>query len=320
MDKPRLKRYGSIASGVLVTLSVVLASAATADPMLEARVAKLERMQSEQRQSDLLLQIQQLQQEVQELRGMVEKQQYLQRRQVADQAPDPMRGQMPAPIPPANADIQTDSLGAQSAEPQIQWMSPGSSGLPPASSRAPGMESPSTTPNPGPHSRFPSLDTPGLETTPGAGTLLDLTPEDALLPSLPAPERQDGGEREVYREAFEHLKARDYDAARVAFERLLKHYPRGDFADNSRYWLGEISYQAKDYPEARAAFEQLIQNHPSSPRVPGAMLKLGYLDSDLGNIDQARTILQAVIRRFPDSAEGRLAAKRLAEIDQGAGR
>ncbi|MBK1647138.1 tol-pal system protein YbgF [Rhabdochromatium marinum] len=258
---------------------MLVTASASADPMLEARVAKLERMLSEQRQSDLLLQIQQLKQEVQNLRGMVEKQQF----------------QLQHLRSPAS------ETTAQSTE----AFPPKRPAPPPPTLDAPGTEA-------APGSRF-SL--PGLETNPGPGTLTELPPADSRFPALPQPETENGGERDAYREAFEYLKARNQEAARTAFEELLQRFPRGEFADNSRYWLGEISYQDKDYPEARAAFEQLIQDYPSSPKVPGAMLKLGYLDYDEQQYDQARVMLQAVVRRFPGSAEGRLAAKRLAEID-----
>jgi tol-pal system protein YbgF len=249
-----------LAFGLLLPL---LATAA--DPMLEARVSKLERMLSEQRQSDLLLQLQQLQQEVQELRGLVEKQQFLLQRQ----------GRLPNGIrPPSEPDMP------------VQHLSP-----PPQ----------------------PSLPLP--ESPASQGTRIELSTGDTL-PALPAPETLQGGERDLYREAFEHLKARDYATARMGFEKVLKRFPRGDFADNSRYWLGEISYQAQDYGEARAAFEQLIQNYPNSPKVPGAMLKLGYLDYDENQLEQARARLEAVVRRFPESAEGRLAARRLYDMDR----
>ncbi|EIC19964.1 tol-pal system protein YbgF [Thiorhodovibrio frisius] len=273
---------GLIAIGLLVA-ALLVPVPASADPMLEARVAKLERMLNEQRLSDVLLQIQQLQQEVQDLRGIVEKQRFLLQHQ--ERAPGLGAGDVPSIEP-----------GRQSTEIPVQRMSPGAAGLLPATASD--------------RDQFSRLGA-----SPGAGTQLELSPEDTLLPPLPAAETQNGGEREAYRQAFEYLKARNDEGARVAFETLLEQYPRGDFADDSRYWLGEISYQAKDYPEARAAFEQLIQDYPSSPKVPGAMLKLGYLDADLGEIDQARAMLQAVVRSFPDSAEGRLAAKRLAEID-----
>ncbi|WPL18010.1 tol-pal system protein YbgF [Thiorhodovibrio winogradskyi] len=290
-----MTRYhiGLLAAGLFV-LGPLVSDAASADPMLEARIAKLERMLSEQRLSDVLLQIQQLQQEVQDLRGIVEKQQFQLRRQGQGRSPDSPGG-----------DAQNTGMAeGMSPDPPVQHLSPDGVTNPPPWLGVPG---PNTEPNP---------NWQGLDARPSSGTHLELTPEDTLLPALPAPETQGGGERDAYRDAFEHLKARDYEAARVAFENLLQTYPRGDFADNSRYWLGEISYQSKDYPEARAAFEQLMQEYPSSPKVPGAMLKLGYLDSDLGNLDQARAMLQAVMRRFPNTAEGRLAAQRLADINK----
>jgi tol-pal system protein YbgF len=275
--------------------------------MLEARVAKIERMLSEQRQSDLLLQLQQLQQEVQQLRGLVEKQQYLLQRRSLPATPSEQPAFSDAETAPPDALPAIPSSLSQDAANAAPAGLTGATGLTPRSGLIDAL--PATAVNAAPN---PGLGAPRQP----AGTLIDLEAEDALLPPLPAPETASGGERELYRIAFDHLKARDHDAARVAFLDVLEQYPRGNFAANSHYWLGEISYQEQDYPQARAAFEQLIQTYPSSPRVPGAMLKLGYLDADEQNLDQARVMLQTVIRLYPDSAEARLAAKRLTELNK----
>ena len=52
------------------------ATASAADPLLEDRLARIERIMENQSASGLMLQQQQLQQELQELRGLVESQQF----------------------------------------------------------------------------------------------------------------------------------------------------------------------------------------------------------------------------------------------------
>ena len=140
-------------------------------------------------------------------------------------------------------------------------------------------------------------------------------PSSGLL-GLPSPETTAGGEREAYREAFDFLKERDYDGAKQAFVDLLSSYPQGQFADNARYWLGEIGYVTEDYGSAQAQFNRLITDYPLSPKVPGAMLKLGYVYDSQGDTDQSRQVLQDIITRFPDSTESRLAQGRLEQMQR----
>ena len=134
---------------------------------------------------------------------------------------------------------------------------------------------------------------------------------------MPAPETAGGGEREAYREAFDLLKDGDLAGARRAFRDVLGRYPQGRFADNARYWLGEIGYQDRDFAAASIQFERLIADYPLSPKVPDAMLKLGYIHDEQGDAVRARTVLDEVVARFPDSTAASLARNRLQEIDAG---
>ncbi len=230
----------------LAVLTALPSAALAVDPTLEARLSRIERMLSERSLSDLVLQLQQLQQEVQELRGQVETQQYLLRQQ--------------------------------------------------------GIEMPSSLTDEVP--TFGQFDIDEREQEPVRAL-------DPGLLALPAPETAGGGERELYREAFELLKERDYPAARATFSEMVERYPRGQFADNGRYWLGEIGYVTQDYAAAQREFNRLVSDYPQSSRVPAAMLKLGYVSYDQEEFDAARDLLEEVLRRFPETTEARLAQGRL---------
>ena len=263
------------------------------DAGVEARLERLERMLSEQSLSDLVLQIQQLQQEVQELRGQVELQQYtLQQMQGPRFGGAPRFGQQPAPIPSRpGADA-----GASDTPP----------GQPGAASQADnGGEPAAAVPRSAPPQQGLGARGRGSGSS-GTGLL-----------GLPSPETTAGGERDAYREAFDRLKDRDYDGAKQAFTNLLSTFPQGQFADNARYWLGEIGYVTKDYAAARAQFNRLITDYPLSPKVPGAMLKLGYVYDDEGDTQQAQALLQDIVTRFPDTTESRLAQGRLSQMGGG---
>lgn len=249
------------------------AQALAQDPAtaLEARLSRLERMLGEQTLSDLVLQLQGLQQEVQELRGLVELHEH-RLQQVAprfgsaprvsvDPAPPLLPGATPDAAAPA--DEGDGAAGGSNAQPTL----------------------------------------PGAGVRGGAGLL-----------GLPAPETLGGGERDGYLDAFELLKARDYPAAKTAFEGLLARYPEGQYADSARYWLGEIAYLGQDYPAAAEHFGRLIRDYPTSDKLATAMLKLGYVYDEQEDRARARETLREVITRFPDSTEASLAAGRLERL------
>jgi tol-pal system protein YbgF len=216
---------------------------------------------AEERLSDIVLQMQRLQQEMQRLRGQVEVQQHqidTLKKQVQDQYLDldsRLRGQGPAAPPEA---------AAQPA---------------------------------------PSEPTPIAPAAPEAAAP-DLSISGSSAVQLPP-------EKDAYRAAFDLLKERRYDEAIKAFEDLLTVYPNGEYADNTRYWLGETYYVKRDYANSLTAFQGVLTNYPLSPKVPGAMLKVGYIHYDQGDWQNARSSFQDLIGKFPDSTEARLAQSRL---------
>lgn len=287
----------------LALLSAPIAVAA--NPALEARVARIERMLNERSLSDLVLQIQQLQQEVQDLRGQVETQQYLLRRQGG---PGPGLSTSPSLSsgPSGSIDDRFGSSRLQGgpSDPmgRINARLPGSGVgalAQPGDSEAQ-LGSPPNQPQ--------QVSTAPAPASSGGGML-----------GLPPPETSAGGERDLYRDAFNLLKARDYPAASDAFGEMVNRYPQGQYADNGRYWLGEIGYVTQDYSAAQAEFNRLVTDYPLSSKVPAAMLKLGYVYYEQDQLGEARSVLEEVVQRFPDTTEARLAQGRLDRMQREGG-
>jgi tol-pal system protein YbgF len=269
-------------------------TAAVADPLLEGRVARLERILENQGGSELLLQMQQFQMEMQELRGLVELQQFeiqkLQRQQ-RDQFLD------------LDTRIGSDPAGARD---DIETLGGTPSGLGGAAMDG-GLDLSvgDLEPLPGGPDAAPPVEAP----TPSSSGAMG-------IPSLPSPETSGGSERDSYAAAFELLKERKYPEAQEAFNDVLRRYPQGQFTDNARYWLGETYYVQRNYPAALAELDRLVQLSPSSPKVPGALLKIGYIQYEQNAFEQARATLQEVVQRYPRSTEARLAKSRLERLSQ----
>jgi len=249
-----------------------------ADPELEGRIGRLERILENQSGSELLLQMQRLQSEVQELRGLVEQQRFdierLQRQQ-RDQFLD-----LDARLTGATRASAPEGSEIRGAAPQSGSLETSDAGL----------------------EAMP-------EANPPAGA--PVAPGPVGIPSLPAPETQGANERDLYTQAFESLKAHRYQEAKTAFNDLLRRYPHGAYTDNARYWLGETYYVLREYPDALAEYNRLVELSPASPKVPGALLKIGLIQYEQNAVEQARATLERVIRDYPNSTEARLAQDRL---------
>jgi tol-pal system protein YbgF len=264
---------------------------------LAQRLERLERMLNEKSLSDFVLQLQQLQQEVQDLRGQVEMQQY-QLRQLNPGLPQLGQSYAAAKAAAEEAAAGEGEAGGEAAQ------APAAEGGEAAAGQAEEPAAAEVPVAPPPKTGVGALGGGGN----AGGTL-----------ALPSPETLEGSEQDAYRQAFDLLKDRDYDAAKKKFAAMLVQYPDGQFADNGVYWLGEIGYVTKDYPAALTHFNRLIADYPGSPKLPSAMLKLGYIYYDQGDMEQARKMLEAVTQRFPDTTEGRLAQGRLEQMTRDGG-
>ncbi len=277
-------RYSLHPTLLATALAAAMAGTAYADPALEGRIGRLERILENQSGSELLMQMQRLQTEVQELRGMLEQQRFdvdkLQRQQ-RDQFID------------IDSRLNRSLGGAQSgdeARPQ----------LPPGMVDASGgdQDSPADVQRP---------TAPPTPSSPGA----------IGIPALPSPETIGGSERDLYSQGFELLKERKYEESKTVFNELLRRYPQGEFAGNARYWLGETYYVLRDYPAALAEYDRLVQLNPGSSKVSGALLKVGFIQYEQRDFDQARATFEKVISTYPNSTEARLARSRLERIERG---
>ena len=123
-------------------------------------------------------------------------------------------------------------------------------------------------------------------------------------------------ERGDYERAFNLLKEGRYDLAVAAFKAFVLNYPRGHFADNAQYWLGEANYVQRNFQVALSEFEKVVKDHPASPKRADALLKMGYTYQELKQYDKARLSLNDVVMNYPNSTAASLAKKRLQDLKQ----
>ena len=230
--------------------------------------------------ANLVIQVQELQDEVRNLRGQLEEQarelENLKRRQRdqyldLDQRLSDARNSQP---------VTTGGLPGTAAT-----SAQGSTMIPPAED-APEVREPLTT-----ESSVTGIGEPLAQSQKPASTAAE--------------------EKAAYDQAFQALKELRYADAAEKFQSFLDLYPNSEYSDNAQYWLGESYYVTRNYDIALAAFQNLMDRYPESPKVPDALLKMGYTHYELKQWDSARAALTQVQESYPDTTLARLAESRL---------
>jgi len=121
-------------------------------------------------------------------------------------------------------------------------------------------------------------------------------------------------EKALYHTAYESLRNGHNAQAIAQFELFMKPYPAGEYADNAQYWLAEAFKINRDMDAARSAFTKVVSQYPNSSKVPDALLKLGYIEFDLQNMAKARDYLTRVTTSYPGTTAAHLAAKKLSQM------
>jgi tol-pal system protein YbgF len=137
-----------------------------------------------------------------------------------------------------------------------------------------------------------------------------LQPKPAATVALP----EDASAEEVYASARKSFDEKDYETAKVGFEKLLQKYPKSQLSGNSQFWLGEVYFREKWYEKAILEYQKVIENYPNGNKIPSALLKQGLSFQLLGDKDNARLILEELIRKHPKSPEADLAKIKLKDL------
>lgn len=253
-------------------LPVSLVWAQEAAPGAAQPAAAQQANPSSRQLSELFYQIQVLQQEVQELRGLVEEQAYQLNRLARDQK---------------EQYIDLDRRVA---------------GLTTGAAAGAGLTaSPSQAPSAGSATGTTSSFGGGQSSTSPTGTT-------ASVAAVAPPPVGGVSEREAYQNAFDLMKGRKFDESIAAFNDLIVRYPNGQYTPNAFYWLGELHLAQQNTEQARQSFMQVIGLYPDHPKVPDTLYKLGVAYHRLGDTGKAVEYFADVQSRYPQSSAAGLAA------------
>jgi len=236
-------------------------------------------------QNDILvnmyLQLEALQAEVQNLRGLVEEQSYQIRRMQTEQR---------------DRYIDTDSRISELYN-QVQGGQVVTSGQAPTSPAQPGTgEAPLTT------RPVVSANNRG---NPAQTTIASVT-----APSTPQ------NESELYRSALDLLlEDSDFEQSIAMFQQYLDIYPQGRYLTNTLYWQGAAMELAGRHNQAIVVLQRVINEFTDDAKAPTAMLRLGTVYRKMGDNAQAAQFWRRISELYPNSnSEIELAREYLSEI------
>lgn len=287
----RAQRHPWFLAAALVAAAFASGAQAQGRLSLSERVARLEQQAQGQGQAqttvELLNRINELQVEVQTLRGLVEQQSFeienlkkAQRDRYVDLDSRISRLEGGAVVPPGAAPAPVE------APLEPGQLSPGAVEPVPVEPAAPVDAAPAPVP--------------------GAAA------EPASPASTPVPPATGAAaEKQAYDEAFAALRDGRYAESARRFQAFLTEHPQGELADNALYWLGESYYVTQNYRIALDTFNDLLARFPDSAKAPDALLKVGYCHYELKEWPQAEQVLNEVVRLYPEQTVGKLAQGRL---------
>ena len=118
----------------------------------------------------------------------------------------------------------------------------------------------------------------------------------------------------AYQSAYQTLRGGQYKEAIIALSTFSEQYPQSSYLPNAYYWQGEANYVLRNFEGAIKAFEVVIEQFPVSSKVAGAILKKGFSQYELGQVDMAKANLEKVMELYPATSSARLAKVRLERI------
>lgn len=149
-----------------------------------------------------------------------------------------------------------------------------------------------------------------------SSSAVPLTKPTIAVPTKTATDNQPNvaEEQQIYQTAYDLIKAKKYNDAIAALQKMLQKYPSGQFAANAHYWLGELYSLLSKNEQSVQEFSTVVRDYPESPKVADAQLKVGLIYAGQFKWTDAKSVFKKVINRYPGTSSARLASEQLKQI------
>jgi tol-pal system protein YbgF len=110
--------------------------------------------------------------------------------------------------------------------------------------------------------------------------------------------------RDTFDLGYGYLQRRDYTLAEETFRDFLRKYPSDRQASDAEYFLGESLFSHQGYREAADAFLAVSKKFEASTKAPDALLRLGQSLVALNEKELACATFGEVGRKYPRASAG----------------
>lgn len=115
-------------------------------------------------------------------------------------------------------------------------------------------------------------------------------------------------ENEAYQKAYTLIKEKKFDESIMALFNYTENYPESPLLPNVYYWLGEVYLATAKYDQAKTSFSFVVTAYPNSQKTPDALYKLAVTLDRLGDVIAAKEYIAEVQNKYPNSTASKLAA------------
>lgn len=123
-------------------------------------------------------------------------------------------------------------------------------------------------------------------------------------------------EEAEYQAIRELIAKKDFDKAIDRLYQFISKYPEGDLTVNAYYWLGEVYLVKPQLEQAKQAFTIVATRYADHRKSPDALYKLGVVADRMGQAAESKKMLEAVLNQYPDSSAASLARAYLDGMSQ----
>lgn len=134
------------------------------------------------------------------------------------------------------------------------------------------------------------------------GAPLDLNAAAQRAGAQPVALPPSAGPKDMYDLGLNQVQRQDYGGAEQTLRQFLQTYPGDRLTADATYMLGESFYQRQTYKDAAEQFLQVSTKFPNSTRAPEALLRLGQSLAALNEREAACATFGEVDRKFPRAA------------------
>ena len=117
-----------------------------------------------------------------------------------------------------------------------------------------------------------------------------------------------------YKAAYSLVRNNENAKAELAFVDFIGKHPNSELSGNSYYWLGLLKLNSGDPVSAIDQFKSVIAQFPGHDKETDTLYRLGFAYLKLDDKETARGYLVDVIERFPSSKAAKLAKNLLSNI------